>query len=539
MLADWSSLCFSLVRYTRVGLLTVCTPSKNGHTHDMASDSSRDPATFSLVVFPFLRTSKAVSIGDLTLRSTDDRKGLPSEQATSIQEVAEMLFLQNDLRIQSAACAVIPYMDLADPQTDLSHLMNVQAVIAYRYVLPRHEFGDLFLATEHASLAIFSPGRVPRSLVHPEFHVDSVAAQPDIESDQFGCIAGYVGLYNFSHSFWAATGSRLYGPKPHLTINRYQDLATDFDLGDAARADYRLLKEILKTPESRASSRILRTVRWFNTANAGSSNSATAVVNLAIAFESLFGLPREAKTDRLADAIALLLGRTPRLDVWARQFYEARSQIVHEGYAEQEHFVATDSWKPRKGESIGAQAKNLPLYQTLLSYGRQVFQLCLGTLLVGAQLAEAASLEDKLITNQERFQEMCRVLSDEKTECHERLLLVRPLVAACDQYRYVPEANLLIETMIGVVRLAATTFLECDLEIPGKLKEELRALVNAQKSPDHLLELDAIHLLTAIPVSDFRLPNVDVGEIVMNIINLVWHYVAMHYFWLRRQSRQE
>ena len=59
----------------------------------------------------------------------------------------------------------------------------------------------------------------------------------------------------------------------------------------------------------------------------------------------------------------------PRLDIWARQFYDTRSQIVHEGYAQQLRFVATDSRKVSEG----------PLYQSLLSYGRQVFQLCLGT----------------------------------------------------------------------------------------------------------------------------------------------------------------
>jgi hypothetical protein len=59
---------------------------------------------------------------------------------------------------------------------------------------------------------------------------------------------------------------------------------------------------------------------------------------LAVAFETLLRLPEFSKTDRLVDAISLLLGRTERLDEWAEQFYAARSQVVHEGEVRDEYF---------------------------------------------------------------------------------------------------------------------------------------------------------------------------------------------------------
>ncbi|MCK4827656.1 hypothetical protein KA005_68650, partial [bacterium] len=112
---------------------------------------------FSIVVLPFLKTSGAVTIGQQTFRSTDDTDNLSSEQTTCLNEIRSMLFLQDNLRIKSSSYAIVPFIDFKDSTTLLEHLMNVQAVVAYIYASPRHEFGDLFLSSEHASMAIFSP----------------------------------------------------------------------------------------------------------------------------------------------------------------------------------------------------------------------------------------------------------------------------------------------------------------------------------------------------------------------------------------------
>jgi hypothetical protein len=387
---------------------------------------------FSFAVFPFLKTSSRVSIGHLTFRPTDDTEGLSTEQAACIDEIAGMLFLQNNLRIKSATYSVIPFVDLNEPIVDVEDLKRVQAVVAYCYASPRHEFGDLFLSSEHASMAIFSPGRVPVDLVDPDSNVEVIGAPLDLGAEELGDVEGYSGLYNFIHRFWLAKGSRLYGPKPHLTLNYSQDLSSDLDFKIDARIDYRLLSELLQKPATETSSRVFTAVQWFNAANNEANDDAAAIVNLSIAFEALLSLPKDEKTNRLTDAISLLLGRTQRLDIWAQQFYEARSRIVHEGRVQQLRFVATNSRKANEGQ----------LYQSLVSYGRQIFQFCLGTLLVGADLAESAGLAEKLVTNQERFQNICKILSDKTIGTQERLESIAPLVTAIRQYQYVPEDNL-------------------------------------------------------------------------------------------------
>lgn len=463
-------------------------------------------------------------IGQLTFRSTDDIEELSSEQAACVNEIAEMLFLKDNLRIKSASYAIVPFVDLDRPATGVEHLVNVQAVIAYCYASPHPVFGDLFLSSEHASMAIFTPSRVPLLLVRPDSHVNLIESPPDLLADNRGEVEGYAGLYNFRHSFWAAKGSRLYGPKPNLILNHSQDLSLDIGRV-AARTDYHLLTELLRKPLTQTSTRIFTALRWFNAANDGANDDTAAIVNLSIAFEALLNLPADKKTNRFTDAISLLLGRIARVDVWAQQFYEVRSRIVHEGHSRQLRFIATDSRKMKKG----------PLYQPLLSYGRQVFQLCLGTLLAGAELTEKAGLEKKLVTNEERFQRICRILGNRTIEVRERFNQITPIVAAVEEYRFVSESGLQLETMIGATRLAAKSLLEIEEAIPQDLKEHLRRLIDSKRTEDHLPELDALHALNTV-LTDKPVPiEIGWGECFRELVKVVWSYAGMYYFWLKQR----
>jgi hypothetical protein len=484
---------------------------------------------YSFAVFPFLKTSGKVSIGGVIFRSTDDTSDLSPEQELCVREFSDMLFLQDNLRIKSASYALIPCVDLFHGPIDVQHLRNVQAVVAYCYALPRHEFGDLFLSPEHASMAILTPGNVLVDLVRPDFHVDAIGPVPDLKPNQRKEVEGYYGLYNFKHHFWVARGSRLYGPTQHLTLNHSQDLHADVHRCVNGRADYRLLSRLLDKPDTSSYLRTFTALHWFNEANSEANEEPAAIVNLSIAFEALLGLPVEEKTDRLIDAISLLLGRVPRSDVWARQFYNARSEIVHEGNSSKLRFVPTGSQK--KGEG--------PLYQSLLSYGRQIFQLCLGTLLTGIALAEDAGLQDKLVTNQERFLKICMLLSDKDIGARERLEHIVPIVQAVEQYKYVPESGLEIETMIGAVRLAAKSLLDQNQVTSLELREQLELLSSAKRTDDHLAELEALKGLHKIIENKSVAEMLGCSEPVRYLVEVVWHYVSMHYFWIKKRRSSE
>lgn len=138
---------------------------------------------YSIVVFPFLKTTAPVDIGGMTFRSTDDLGGLSTNKARSVVEVAEMLFLQDHLRIKSASYSVLPFINVERvPSPALEKLSRIQTIVAYCYAIPHHIFGDPHLAYEHASLAVFSPGRVSNFLVHPEYHVEPQSPDRSLEA---------------------------------------------------------------------------------------------------------------------------------------------------------------------------------------------------------------------------------------------------------------------------------------------------------------------------------------------------------------------
>jgi hypothetical protein len=487
----------------------------------------------SIIIFPFLKTLDPVSIGEISFRSTDDLIGLSKDDARFVSEISEMLFLQNNLRIRSASYALIPFIDLQRISTPLIELERIQAVVAYCYAKTSSVFDDPFLSYEHASLAIFSPGSVPVPLVNPAHHTIALETRDALSKDEQLSIAGYSGLYNFKQHFWAAKGSRLYPPVPHISLNISQNLSRD--IAEYHRwPEYRLLERVTKVRLSTVEERVFTGIKWFNAANSSLISEESAIVNLSIAFESLLGLPDDAKTDRLIDAVSLLLGRLPRLDVWVHQFYKVRSEIVHEGRTQSLKFIASDSKKKSQAEA--------PIYRPLLLYGRQIFQYCVGTLLFGASLSEEGGLEEKFVTNQERFVEICKVLEDDALDASKRFELVVEKVFAADRYRFIQESGLTIEALLGAARAAAKALISCGGAGDPSLKAVLDNLITANRSADHFEQLDAIHEVVGIPQkpvhSGSNAGPMSPIAITLSIIDMVWSYSFLHYFSVKK-SREK
>ena len=158
---------------------------------------SRDK-TYSVVVFPFLKTSRPVHLGSLVFRSTDDLDGLPDDQAASVAEIADMLFALNfsNQRIEVASYAISDRIDLDSRSTParLEEFGDIEAVVAYLYASPRHEFNDLFLTPENASIVVLTPNRVAEGLLRLRFNVVNVDEPVDLEADSAWFVDGYDGV---------------------------------------------------------------------------------------------------------------------------------------------------------------------------------------------------------------------------------------------------------------------------------------------------------------------------------------------------------
>jgi hypothetical protein len=85
--------------------------------------------------------------------------------------------------------------------------------------------------------------------------------------------------------------------------------------------------------------------------------------------------------------------------------------------------------------------KDTSLYRPLLSYGYQIFALCVTTLLVGTDLAVKAGLEEKFVSNQERFKQVCVILDDETASPSERLRNFAKLVDAIERNKFLEKPH--------------------------------------------------------------------------------------------------
>ncbi len=90
---------------------------------------------YSVVLFPFLKTSSPVRLGSLEFRSTDDIDWLPRDQAASVAEIANMLFASGNQRIERASFAILDRIDFGSESAlvKLDALGDIEAVVAYLY----------------------------------------------------------------------------------------------------------------------------------------------------------------------------------------------------------------------------------------------------------------------------------------------------------------------------------------------------------------------------------------------------------------------
>ena len=82
--------------------------------------------TYSVVVFPFLKTSRPVRLGSLDFRSTDDLDGLPEDQSASVTEITGMLFALGNQRIRCASYATVDRVDLGNAPAGLDALGDIE-----------------------------------------------------------------------------------------------------------------------------------------------------------------------------------------------------------------------------------------------------------------------------------------------------------------------------------------------------------------------------------------------------------------------------
>lgn len=474
---------------------------------------------------PYLRTREPIKYRDLTFRSIDDLHDLPVQALDDLAVLSGLFFLRDNYRIKEMTFAA-QLIDGDDERKAFASLLDeFETLVAYSYASPRVESNDIFLTPEHATLYWFVPSAVTQYLIYEEWGVD---CQEDIlyppPNDRHE-LPGFEVYRKGRLVNWIARGSRIYPPVSRITLNQSQDLFRD--IGDRNRSPALIeYFDRVSRPIGLQDCQVLTAVDWYNQSNAEGVEESTAVLCLAVAFEALFDLPSgKAVTERFVDAVTLLLGRVPRLESWARQFYDARSDVAHKGTTDRLQFFAVDNHK-------ASQSNSNSEYRPLIAYGRQIFRLSLHTIVVGRQIAASVGLSSQLVTNAERFARVLRTVNQDE-EASTLIAAITDDVDMIERLRYHPEAGLTYNLLIKTAESVVQKFLETSPQDHIEVLAAMQDLVAAQSELDQLKAIRSIDKQFLAESNERR-----IRRTVRVLISSVWHYCWMYFYSLKNDSEE-
>ena len=241
------------------------------------------------------------------------------------------------------------------------------------------------------------------------------------------------------------------------------------------------LSEGGEDPENRK--RVFVALEWYARSSRDTVTESEALLSLAIALESLLGVPeKDAVRERLKAAILTLLGPVPRLGDWVDQFYNTRSEIVHEGVPSELAFLIGAKEQQQKPQK---KATSSIAHRPLLEYGRGVFRLCLASILSGAALAHRAKLAHLLVNNRERLTNICKTLSNTS------LLPEKRLLEACEDMADLKEFEMAgvlrgveLKPLLGTARCVLRGFTEAFPDINAEATALMNELAAGKGSTD-------------------------------------------------------
>jgi hypothetical protein len=174
-----------------------------------------------------------------------------------------------------------------------------------------------------------------------------------------------------------------------------------------------------------------------------------------------------------------------------------------------------------------------------LSYGRHIFQICVTTILTGSIQARQLRLSSMLVTNQQRFEAICRDYDATDRPISEKIAAIAERTREIEQYRFVPEEGLNIETMLGAVRRAIQQYLSSPPAESEEVRRLLQEFLAVKDDPDHYKALSSLRRLNEQmkpepPTAPTELTSL--RAITQSLLDSAWGYTFQLYFGLRRQK---
>ena len=489
-------------------------------------------------IFPYLKTSDTMNYHGILFRSVDNFKNVPDVIIDHIKMINDLFYLQDGMRIKKMVYTY--WEDHGDGEKDVDifrKLSEFQSIITYYYSSPHKTSGRPFLSLEHTSFFVFKPKRFTKFLLYKDHNVEYNKEQYSfINDDEIQEVDGYEVILNNKIYQWKKEGIHIYPPTTGLWLNISQDLYRDLK-SLLAVSDYATIYKHFnsKTERNDLDRRILKSLLWYNRSITKDVDEELAIIYLAVAFESLLSLKQGEKlSERFKDSINLLLGNIPRLDSWLNQFYEARSQILHEGWTNKLKFLAIDTpFKKTRNDAT--------TYRSLTSYGRNIFRICVNTILTGSFIADEMGIPSMLVTNQERFENICKLLDQNTIPPYEKIISIRQLVLEIRNYQFEEESGLTIRTQLRAVQRLLATYHEMAPTETSNLLDLMIEFTSVRFDDDYY---QALSLLKRILKVFSRLPEVDSSPsseasiVVLTLLESVWNDTFMYFSTLQKREIQ-
>ena len=155
----------------------------------------------------------------------------------------------------------------------------------------------------------------------------------------------------------------------------------------------------------------------------------------------------------------------------------------------------------------------------------------------GSLVARQVGLESMLLTNRQRLERVCKVLSSTDT-ADNRLRAVAKDVSDINHYQFVGEPGLTVEHLLGSVKLLARCYLEANPS-ESQITAELKAVAESSTSET----FEALHRLRTL---DEKIASTswtsgavpaDPRITLSTLVHSSWHYTFMNYFYLERTAK--
>ena len=146
------------------------------------------------------------------------------------------------------------------------------------------------------------------------------------------------------------------------------------------------------------SKRLLRALEWFNNSYKQDPevDDYEKYLSLAIAFETIFNSPQEGIQASMTSAITSLLGETPQLIDWVKDFYSQRSAIVH---------------GRSKPSALYRGINSSDYHLSHLVMAKKIFSRCIKAILTSREAVYTHDIHEELISNDSRMKDLVKKLN--------------------------------------------------------------------------------------------------------------------------------